>query len=282
MWGKKRVLVLGSGGMLGHVVVEHLKETTANIKVGGMFVFGADRNYFDVLRHPPNMTLDDYKWDYVINCIAMTRQRINDDNKYEAAMINAAFPWRLAASCKARGIKLIHISTPGVFDTLERPGAYEPGAFTESDITYNDDDTYSQTKLWGESPQCMNLRLSIIGHEIGYKKYGLVEWLKASEGQTVNGFVNHYWNGMTTKQAARCIEQIISRKLYTEGVRHIYSSTPISKYATLLAIRDKLNLNVEILQHEHPHRVIETLATEYDLNAKLEIPSVTKQIREDL
>lgn len=303
-----RVLVLGSDGMLGHVLVEHLR-------IAGHDVVGWNRESFDVFKHDPVSIGSD--WDYVINCIAITKQRerwgrfvkqrTGDgdvltigggmdiaescfprhkvDTSYQATMINAAFPWRLASTCKWYGIKFIHISSPAVFEPTTQ------GLYVESDCKIDGhtswDDMYATTKAWGEPNDCMTLRLSIVGHEkSNSKKLSLLEWFKGEatkkETTQVWGFTNHWWNGMTTKQVARCVHLIIENNWYTEGPRHIFSPRPITKLDTLCAIRDHLKLDIKIEPLEHEKTVVETLETQYGLNAQLNIPDFIEQVRLDL
>ena len=66
-------------------------------------------------------------------------------------------------------------------------------------------DLYGTTKFLGEvtSEHVMHLRTSIIGPELGSRR-SLLEWFLGHEdGDTVPGFVNHQWNGITTLHLAR-------------------------------------------------------------------------------
>ncbi len=311
------IQILGANGMLGHVLVEHLRAC-------GHTVVGLERKDFDPFRHSirPLMEPAQLEWDYIINCIAIIRQRgkwgngrlrggwgkyqsVNpsdhfealtlsgfecdwgptDDLLYQFSMINAVFPWRLAAECKRRGVKLIHISTPAVFDTKSTE-TYQAGRFAEFDQTVNthEHDVYGVTKAWGEPNDCMVLRLSAVGHEKPEaKKLALLEWFKSQEGnENVWGYRNHWWNGMTTGQAARCIHTIIEKNLYVEDQRHIFSPQSTTKYYTLCMIRDHLKLNITVKPMDHRDTIVETLDTKYDLNSKLEIPDFLEQIQRDL
>lgn len=301
MAANAKVLVLGANGMLGHVLVDHFHQE-------GHSVVGCGRDEFD----PFVDDIDDIMcsdWDYVINCIAIIRQRMKDgwgqyksvdpndhmfivngfdcdfgptDNiLYQSSMINASFPWMLASKCKEKGTKMIHISTPAVFN--EKNDAGVMSGFSENDKMVNDhSNIYSTTKAWGEPSNCMVLRMSAVGHEKpGSKKLALLEWFKAQDGnENVYGYVNHWWNGMTTKQASICIEKIVANDWHVEGKRNMFSPKPISKLDTLVAIRDQLNLNIDIKPYVHEDTVVEILATEYGLNDKLEIPNFLEQVKE--
>ena len=83
-------------------------------------------------------------------------------------------------------------------------------------------DDYGKSKAAGEPKQAVVLRCSIIGPERGDTAYGLFEWYLHSK-QVVNGFVDHYWNGLTTYELSKQIYSLIDRRDFTPRVQHFYS-----------------------------------------------------------
>ena len=57
--------------------------------------------------------LDETRPDAVVNCIGIVKQAVEDPEP--AIRINALFPHRLAAACRERDVRLIHVSTDCVF-----------------------------------------------------------------------------------------------------------------------------------------------------------------------
>lgn len=221
--GSKKVLVMGNG-MLGDVVFRYLNEQGADV-YGTTRYFGARKDnvlYFDALDqseftgfHSFADTLKDLNLDYVINCIGIIKPRINVSNPYsiaETIQINSLFPHELASYSQELGFKVIHASTDCVFNGDGVVG------YTEGDLP-DAYDLYGRSKAMGESPFAMNLRCSIIGPA----KSGngsLWEWY-LSQNDTVNGFVNHYWNGVTTLEYSKIIYKIIQEDLWKPGIQHV-------------------------------------------------------------
>jgi dTDP-4-dehydrorhamnose reductase len=52
------------------------------------------------------------------------------------------------------------------------------------------------------------IRVSIIGHELS-SNYSLLDWFLNSDG-TVNGYDDHYWNGVTTLAWAKICSSIMN------------------------------------------------------------------------
>ena len=268
-----KVLILGSTGMLGNAVVkEFSKNDSFEIKHSSRFliedpIFNHQGVTFDVTKHDLTKQCGtDY--DYVINCIGVIKPFIND-NPYHSAYINGAFPHKLSAWGKENNIKIIHITTDCVFSG-------EEGGYTE-DSVHDESDFYGKSKSLGEPQDSMVLRTSIIGEEI-HKHASLISWVKSQEGNTINGFTNHLWNGITTNQYAKICMKIIEEDLYEKGVSHVFSPTSLNKLDLVSAIGDRFNLNLTVKPMEADPAVDRTLSTIKPLNSMLSIPEINKQI----
>ncbi|MFH1430473.1 MAG: sugar nucleotide-binding protein [Candidatus Uhrbacteria bacterium] len=333
---KYRVLILGNTGMLGHMV-EHVLAADSCFDVRG-----ASRRDFDVMQNdsPPFLKGESRCWfgipassaglrtsgieevsvdrgdiwhpDYIINCIGITANRIDDADATSVASairVNSEFPHTLVALAAAHGAKVIHMSTDGVF-AGDRDEAY-----SEKDIP-DAQDTYGRTKILGESqaPNVLNIRTSIIGpspHEGG----GLWEWTtKQSDGATIQGYTNHIWHGVTTRQFAELCAKIITDEVdgargKTPGVEesagsplvlrstreslfdvlrkqsyvlHFVPNDPISKYNLLCALRDALSKRITIEPIEHPTPIRRVLATNNTVlqSSPTHIPSLREALDE--
>lgn len=248
---KKKVLVLGATGMLGHMVHRVLAES-ATIDVQGTHIFDKhDPFYFDVMSGLRDLEVicdrSPY-YDYFINCIGILPGKIDDRDPTtirKAIKINSFFPHELSAFAKERGVRVIHISTDGVFS-----GKAE--SYHEDD-THDCPDFYGITKSLGEvsDKHFLNLRCSIIGPS-PFLGEGLLEWfLKQPAGSVVSGYTNHIWHGISTYQFGRLCLKIIECDYFEElrsesAVFHFAPNEPITKFDLLCCFREIFEKHVNI------------------------------------
>ena len=107
----------------------------------------------------------------------------------------------LAKIKKEHNCQVVHISTDCVFNGKK-------GNYNEED-DHDCLDVYGKTKSLGENPDLTIIRTSIIGEEITNKR-SLVEWVKSNTSKEINGFIKHFWNGVTCLQLAKIIYKIIT------------------------------------------------------------------------
>ena len=209
------------------------------------------------------------KVDALVNCAGIINVYAEKDPAF-TLFLNGAFPYLLSENYED---KLIQITTDCVFNGLEGYSYDENSPKTPVDI-------YGLSKILGEpKDKSLVLRTSIIGPEItGH--VSLLDWFRQQEGKIINGFVNHFWNGITTKQFGKICDEIISNpeKYPKEGLYHIFS-TIVSKYEMLLKFKEKYNIDCEIKKDEE-QKLNRTLSTIYDFNKKLNIPSFDKMLNE--
>ncbi len=206
--------------------------------------------------------------DFVINCAGIIKPYSTVD-PIETFFINGAIPHILSSFKKE---KLIQITTDCAFDGLEGAPYNENSPKTPVDL-------YGLSKVIGEPSSSLVLRTSIIGSEL-HGFVSLLEWLKKQNNETVKGFKNHFWNGITAKQFGKVCHQLITNPqlIPGAGTYHIFSTT-VSKYEMLLKFKEKYNINCEILTNEE-QKLNRTLSTVKDLNKKLNIPSFDEMLAE--
>lgn len=273
-----KVLVLGCTGMLGSAVTKRMidcgYETAITCRPGqfklacSTFPKARIMSFDAVTMSIRNYPLDQF--DYVINCIGIIKPFVEKVGAANTILINSVFPYQLADWCYANDTKLIHITTDCVFSGKR-------GCYTEEDV-HDIIDVYGRSKSMGEpTGNAMVIRTSIIGEEV-HNNASLVEWAKSMKGKSVNGFTNHFWNGVTTKQYARICERIIEQNLYSHGLFHAFSPRPVTKRGLLMLLSDRFELGLDVVMAEAKDRVDRTLSTTKDLNEKLEIPALSYQI----
>jgi dTDP-4-dehydrorhamnose reductase len=123
------------------------------------------------------------------------------------------------------------------------------GSYSEIDL-FDPIDQYGITKVAGEnaSKNAMTIRCSIIGKEINQSN-SLLEWiLSKPRNSSVNGFINHIWNGVTTLQFSQVVSGIMQNNDFIPGTVHLVPKNVVDKYELLKIIvrefgRDDINIH---------------------------------------
>ena len=235
---KKKILVLGSTGMLGHQVVNYFLEFNDYEVID--ISFRQKLRYETIILDVTNKelleeTIIKIKPDYIINCIGILINGSRDISN--AIYINSYLPHLLANICNTINSKLIHISTDCVFSGLK-------GGYIESDEK-DGKDIYAKTKALGEVIDDTNitLRTSIIGLELKTNGEGLFHWFMNQEG-TINGFTKAIWSGVTTLELAKAIKWSIENEI--TGLYHITNNESINKYDLLNLFKKYTNKEITI------------------------------------
>ena len=204
------------------------------------------------------LILSQYKIDYIINCIGIIKPYINEQNQetlIDAIRMNSLFPHEIAHIAKSSNTRVIQIATDCVFSGKR-------GMYIESDI-HDYEDFYGKTKSLGEVSDSifLNLRSSIIGREIN-KSSSLLEWFLNQSPGKVNGFTNHFWNGITTYHFGIICAGIILNDLNLSGTQHLIPNNFVTK-AELLHLFQKIyrKYDVEILSMLADNPIDRTLST---------------------
>lgn len=264
----KKVLVIGSTGMLGHVVKKYLidkkydvYETTRN---------QTNKYYFDALENIKKIEeiIDSIKPDFVVNCIGILNKKA-EDYPSQAILVNSYFPHYLDEMSEKYNYKLIHISTDCVFDGHE--GNYkEDSPKTATTI-------YGTSKALGEinNNRSLTLRTSIIGPDTNPNGIGLFEWFMKQKDE-VHGFRKAFWSGVTTIELAKQIEIAMNSNL--TGLYHVTNGQKISKYDLLTIIKDVFNKDIKIIPDDNYSCDKSLVVTREDY--KFNIPSYHQMIVE--
>lgn len=220
---KKKVLILGSTGMLGHVVFNYLNQRD-EFELHDIVYRNKLRNE-SIVCDITNVAqvkdvISSLNPDYIINCIGILIKG-STSNPANAIFINSYFPHLLVQIADEINSKVMHVSTDCVFSGNK-------GSYAETDFR-DADDIYGRSKALGEifSERHLTLRTSIIGPEIKKDGEGLFHWFMNQSGE-INGFTEAFWGGVTTLQLAKNIEQAIQHN-YT-GLAHVTNGERISKF----------------------------------------------------
>mgnify|MGYP001291425856 CR=1 FL=1 len=128
------VLVTGAAGLVG----SHLCRTPGTL--------GLTRSELDITRPDEiDAALEYLRPSVLINAAAQANVNLAETQFERSMEVNGIGPVRLADACRARGIRMIHISTDYVLDGADRPGVL----LRETDPV-SPRSRYAETKLRGE------------------------------------------------------------------------------------------------------------------------------------
>lgn len=281
-----RVLVIGSSGMLGSMIARVLSanpniEVTRAARVGGGDVLGFDAStdrVEDLLAAAP--------CDWIVNAIGVLASRIDESDPAsvaDAREVNGVFPHRLVSAIRP-GQRIVSIATDGVFS-----GAAGP---YDEDAPHDATDAYALSKSEGEvpDPAVLNLRCSIVGPE-RRQPSSLLGWvLSQPSGGRIEGWDNHFWNGVTTLHFARLVEALAAGKINgLPSLLHVVPADALSKAGLLDAILAAFGRSdVEVSHSRAERRADRRLATRYPReNRRLwaatgydEPPTITRMLEE--
>lgn len=256
---KKKLLVLGANGMLGHVVMRWFMPLPAYEVVGTVRTPEAATalqqrlpgarlvDHSDLLQTAALRRLfDELRPDVVINCVGVVKQLAGADEPAKVIPVNAILPHRLARQCQAHDARLINISTDCVFSGRR-------GGYSEDDIA-DAEDLYGRSKLMGEvvAPHVVTLRTSIIGHELG-TAHALLGWFLSQRG-AVPGYSNAIFSALPTVELTRVIQQHVLPDPSLHGIYHVAGPT-INKYELLKLVGQLYGSDSQV--HASPTLVVD-------------------------
>ena len=245
-----KIIIIGSNGMLGRYVYTYFKNKYSE-------VYGLTRKELDC-----NMSTEEIerilsgivsrnKNNTLINCSGVINRRNVCSSEFYK--VNSLFPHTLYNICQKLVVNFIHVSTDCVYNGKK-------GGYNEYS-RHCSDELYGMSKSLGEGDH-MTIRTSLIGEEM-YNKYSLIEWLKGMTNQTIKGYINHYWNGMTCLEFSKLVDYLIDRRIYWNGTRNFFSPRIVTKYELCMFISKIYNLNLNIEKGEGIDYIDRSLSSIY-------------------
>lgn len=252
----RRVIVLGARGMLGQMVCRYFRTRDVDVAIiEGRVGPRADDEMLARLRNVGA--------GIVINCIGRIPQKSRDPAELLAA--NAILPMQIYERL-GDGQRLLQPSTDCVFSGKgDRP--YRLSDPCDAADDYGWSKRLGEVSLLGKERAAI-VRVSIVGTDrFSDSPRGLLGWfLSRSIDVPVDGYVNHYWNGITTLEWCRKVEQ-----LFLEGVSaapwgrvtQLGTREIVSKHELLKAFKDAFGTSHAIIGKEVPNKVYRVLEAEY-------------------
>lgn len=267
----KKVLVIGSKGMAGHVIYKSLP------LLGNYEVYGVARNIeqtdrvfnLDVFDTDSLKKIIDLQFDVIINCIGILNKDA-EDNPHKAVWFNSYFPHLLESLTKDTKTKVISISTDCVFSGKR-------GGYTENDFK-DGEGFYATSKALGEinNHKDLTIRTSIIGPELNSDGIGLFHWFMQQKVE-VNGYSQAFWSGITTVQLAKVIHQAIHQNI--TGLIVVAGEKKIDKFSLLQLLNTIFRNDALIVLENSKYKVDKSmLSVRTDFDYK--VPSYEEMIVE--
>jgi dTDP-4-dehydrorhamnose reductase len=237
----KKIVVLGSNGMLGQMVKKCFSSE-------GNEVICFDERYTPETRVDYMSFMRSLRGAVVINCVGKIKQKTDDVR--DLLFVNAVLPADLRNTLHEEVI-LIHPSTDCVFNGAKGE------AYNSSNIPDAWDD-YGWSKRLGEvvltgRGNTLIPRVSIIGPDKNPQGKGLMAWAFSQKGNTVKGFTNHYWNGITTLEWCHRVQSFLQENQnFPFSITQFGTKEHYSKYEMLQLFDSvfQLKFNIESFQTE--------------------------------
>lgn len=222
----RRVLVLGAGGMAGHVVSLYLRENGYSVDTLSASSKLDDKTYLLDVADLNKFSdfLSTKKYDIIVNCIGILVKE-SDARKDLAILLNSYLPHYLEHKYSNSKTKIIHLSTDFVL-LANKPNSHA------ADSDNNSPSFYDLTKTLGEinNDKDLTFRMSIIGPVLKKGGQGLFNWFWQQSGK-ITGYDKVLWSGITTIELAKGIKAAIDQDL--TGIYHLVPKNNISKYNLL-------------------------------------------------
>ena len=232
-----RILIIGSGGMLGYVTFRFLQEQghqvtgiTRTKSFPGMFqIDAADKlSLMGILSQTP--------FDAVINFAALLG-KASEEHPSDAVRTNAWLPHFLAEYCACQNTYLLHVSTDGIFSGKR-------GGYREDDCS-DVEGFYGRSKFLGEvsGREQLTVRSGFWGADVNPAGTGLFQWFMHQQG-AVSGYSKAVFNGVSNLEFAIFANNAVQNRW--RGVYHLCASESISKYDFLCMQKQIFDVRAEI------------------------------------
>lgn len=227
-----KVIVLGHNGMLGHILKKFLIENQIEV-ITTNFRWKTEE-FISFIKETDA--------DHIINCIGQIPQKNKPTEHY--ILNNCELPIFLSENSKAY---LTHVTTDCEFSGTKYKKEYTANDTADSQDEYGKSKRMATEQLL-KNNNCSIIRSSIIGPELSFKK-SLWEWFVNCDSQNINGYSNHFWNGVTTLEwSIKYLDLILNKKLNTGLIQ--FGSPIVSKYEILQYLNKHLRLNKNIVKFE--------------------------------
>ena len=185
---------------------------------------------------------------YLLHTAAVASHQLCEEQPELAQSINADATKKIARACEIAGAKLIYISTDSVFSGVPT-NTRAAGNYSETDNT-NPNTVYGATKLQGEiyaqaETNPLIIRTNFFGWSPTHTRSILEFFVNSlSQNQSVLGFTNI----STSSLYVQTLLEYIWRLKAQNGIFHVVSSNPLTKYEFGLAVAQEFGLDSGLIK----------------------------------
>lgn len=258
-----KVLVIGSGGMLGHMVVHYFLECGYEVSdISKSRKCRQKTELMDVLKLE---AFDGYvernHFDAIINCAAVLPKGCASDRE-AAILLNSYFPQHLKTFAEKTDTYFVQISTGGVYKGDKAPYHEE----CEQDAV----SFYGKTKSLGEPDgnNILTIRSDVVGPDMTRWAGGIFNWAMMSTGE-VCGYAHMSINGVTTLEYAKFLEQAMRKKY--RGYYNLHADGSISKADFIRLVIEVFHiqdLSVRDVLYPNQNNSLSTIRSDIDFPRK--------------
>jgi dTDP-4-dehydrorhamnose reductase len=250
-----RLLITGASGLLGLNLALEARQTHQVVGVDHCQLIGVpfEQVRADLLeRGALDRMLDTVQPDWLIHCAALASLEACEADPGLARSLNASLPGDLAAACKVRGVKMVHISTDAVFDGTALD------LYSEEDVP-NPLSLYAKTKLQGEQavlsayPAAIVARVNFYGFSISGKR-SIAEFFinNLRAGERIKGFTDLNFNPTFVGHLADLLLHMLAKDLC--GMYHVASADVMTKFAFGVTLARRFGLDESLISPESVDR----------------------------
>jgi len=249
---KKRILVVGSNGMLGQRIITYLsKKPKVELLASSAEEFSYDGNtayaIVDLCRKESvKNVIYDFFPDVIINTAAFTNVDLCETEREIAWKVNVRGVEYLAETARIIDAHLIHLSTDYVFDG--KNGPYSENSKPRP-ISY-----YGRTKLASENVIRLNgalhtiIRTNVLYGPVKMGRPDFVKWVVTNlrENKEIRIVTDQINNPTYIDDIVQAIDKIIDYK--KQGIFNIGGAELLSRYDFTVRIADFFNLNKDLIK----------------------------------
>tara|TARA_B110000467_G_C18337122_1_gene499077 strand:- start:2186 stop:3061 length:876 start_codon:yes stop_codon:yes gene_type:complete len=235
------VLVLGNG-FLGENIINEFKNN-------GIQAIGTNYNkngiYVDITNMDSIIScVEKYSPKIIINCAANVNVDELENNEELAISINAKGAENIAKVCNDNKIRLLHISSDGIFDGKQ-------GMYTEEDVA-NPINVYAKSKILGEKLISKNLENYLIIRTNFYgfhnQKKFLFNWAlsKLKNNEEIIGFTDIFFNPLEVTNLSKMIYELSEKKIC--GILNLSSNEVFTKFEFIKKISEVFDFDSKLIK----------------------------------
>lgn len=281
---KKKILILGSSGLLGLHLINYLKKYHKKFQIN---IFKRSNKYNFNNNKFCTSFLKEKKFDYIVNLSAITNIDFCKTNKKLSKSVNYGIVNLICRNILKFNLKchLIHISTDQIYKKY----------INNFEEKFNIINYYSRTKILAEK-ECLKVNSTIIrtnffGKSLNNKRLSFSDWIYYNLKKNNKLYVatDILFSPVRIKTLCKIIYLCILRK--KNGIFNVGSNNGFSKYdfsiyfAKLLKMKKKLIFKTKLQKLkliEKRHKDMRMQLKKFEKFFDYKLPSLKKEIRDEI